>query len=93
MAFGLKDLLDALDRWGEWKSMRAAPAKLEALEKRVAELEEKLGNKWPPDVCRACGERGLRLRDVYGPDAKGMMREGWNCEKCKHHEVRVVRPK
>jgi len=37
--------------------MWAAPRNLEALKRRVAELEEKLGSKRPPDVCQACGER------------------------------------
>ena len=54
----------------EWGPIRGAPAKIEALEKRVAELEEKLGGKWPPEVCKFCGERQVRMRWSRPTDKK-----------------------
>jgi hypothetical protein len=39
MAWGLDDILKMLDRWGEWKRMREAPPRVDALENRIAELE------------------------------------------------------
>lgn len=88
----IDDIMKALDRWEEWRLMRSLPVEFARLERRVAELEEKLGGKWPADVCRFCGERGMRLTRVFGPDMKGNMRESWNCEKCRGHDERVRKP-
>jgi uncharacterized protein with PIN domain len=85
----LKDILAALDRWPLWKRMGEAPERVDALEKRVAELEEKLGGKWPADVCPACGERAMRQKHALGPDAKGMMQRTWACEACGHNDKRL----
>lgn len=63
------------------------------LERRIADLEEKLGGKWPADVCKKCGERAMRENNVIGPDAKGNMRHTWACSECGHHEDRLVKPK
>ena len=41
----------AFESWKQCQHMWAAPENLEALQRRVAELEEKLGSKRPPDVC------------------------------------------
>ncbi|WP_145700375.1 hypothetical protein [Azospirillum baldaniorum] len=38
---GLKDLLALLDHWPAWKRIVQAPDRIEELEKRLAELEEK----------------------------------------------------
>jgi hypothetical protein len=40
----LDDVLKALDRWSEWKKMREAPARIDALEARLSALE-----KAPPE--------------------------------------------
>ena len=57
----LEDILKALDRVEIWKEVQNTPQRVSALEKRIGALEEKLGGKWPADVCRYCGERGARL--------------------------------
>ena len=57
--------------------MREAPAKVDDLDRRVAELEQKLTGPWPPDVCRLCGERAARLD--YSGEEKGIVRERWEC--------------
>ena len=80
-----------LDRWRLWKAVRGTPDRLNALERRVAELEEKLGDTWPPDVCRACGERALRLYSTLGPNDEGHMMENWNCSECHARERRQVK--
>jgi ribosomal protein L40E len=93
MAWGLDDLLKMLDRWGEWKRMREAPARVDELQKRVEELEAKLGGKYPADVCRMCGARAARL---YGSriinHEGGVVAENWVCKECGAQDMRTVRP-
>lgn len=89
----LDDILKALDRIPAWKRLQELPSEVEALRHRVTELEQKLGGKWPADVCRYCGERSLRLSDTFGPNEKGNMQEHWDCSACKQTDIRLVKPK
>ena len=89
----LDDIMKTLDRWEEWRIIRSLPNRFAEMEAKIREMEQKLGDKWPPDICRHCGERGLRLSNTFGPDKNGNMRESWNCEKCKAHEERSIKPK
>jgi hypothetical protein len=57
----IEDMLNALDRIPGWKRLQQVPSEVDELNARVAALEEKLGGKWPADICRYCGERGARL--------------------------------
>ena len=61
------------------------------LEKRVAALEQALGGKAPPEVCRFCGERAVRLHRVQS-DEKGLVEENWKCVACSQIDVQVFRP-
>lgn len=89
----LEDMLKALDRIPAWKRLQDVPSEVDELKGRVAALEEKLGGKWPADVCRFCGERGLRLYHSFNtPDAKGYMREEWRCEICNKVDTRAYKP-
>ena len=83
----LDDVTKALDRWAEWGPMRAAPAKIEALEKRVAELEAKLAGPWPAEVCRFCGERAARLGHTTVD--KNVVKQRWDCKKCHGTEWKI----
>jgi len=87
----LEDMLKALDRVEWWKELRGVPTRIDALEKKVAELEEKLGGKWPADVCKFCGERAVRLETTWPPN-KGLIEQEWRCQKCGQYEHRSVRP-
>ncbi len=87
----LSDLLAVLDRWDLWQRVSASPDRLDDVEQRLADLEEKLGGKWPPDVCRFCGEREVRLNHVAGPGDHGTMREEWVCGACGEADKRLVK--
>ena len=89
----MDDMLKALDRWDEWRILRTLPTRVAELEAMVQDLNQKLNGKWPADVCRLCGERGLRLTDSRGPDSKGNTREFWVCEKCGGNDDRTVKPR
>jgi hypothetical protein len=86
----IEDILNALDRIPIWKRVQELPPEVDALKKRVADLEQKLGGKWPPDICKFCGARALRLSATLGPTDKGKIREHWHCEECSKTEVRLV---
>jgi len=86
----IEDMLNALDRIEWWRELRGAPTRIAALEKKVAELEEKLGSKWPPDVCKFCGERAVRLDRSY-PAREGLIDQIWRCKECGQYENRSVR--
>jgi hypothetical protein len=78
----LDDLLKALDRVPLWKRLGSVPSELDDLKQRVGAIEEKLGNKWPADVCKSCGERALRM---IKSTANG---ETWTCGACHNPEFR-----
>ena len=87
----LDNVLTILDKFPLWRRMKEAPDKLDTLEKRVAELEEKLGDTWPADVCKFCGARAARM--VWSvPHEKGLTRQDWKCGECEHTEVRTIKP-
>lgn len=84
------DILKTLDRIPVWKRLQIVPEEVDELRDRVAELEEKLGGKWPPDICKFCGARAARLTGILGPDAKGKLYQQWGCEECNRVERRPV---
>jgi ribosomal protein L40E len=88
----MEDMMKVLDRWDVWLEVKTVPSRVGELEATVKDLTEKLNGKWPADVCRSCGERGLRLKHKLGPVAQGNMREEWDCEKCGARDTRIVKP-
>lgn len=78
------DILAALERWDRWRVVNATPERVDAMERRVAELEAKLGDEWPADVCRACGKRALRLA------SSNRNVERWHCQECGESDQRPI---
>jgi hypothetical protein len=74
-----------------WKRLQELPSEFDELKARVNGLEGKLGAKWPPDVCRFCGERAVRLARSVGPDAKHHIQEYWECSECRKEDIRLVK--
>lgn len=85
----LEDVMKVFDRWDEGKRMRATPGRVDELERRVSGLEERFGGKWPPDVCKYCGERAARMSFSH-PNGKGKIQQDWTCSACNEVEVRVA---
>ena len=80
----LDNILGLLNKWPTWKHITEAPDKIDALERRVAELEAALEN-CPAKGCPFCGKRAFRL-DVV--DMQGQ-REVWKCGECgKSRDIR-----
>lgn len=86
----IDDIIKALDRIPIWKRLQDVPNEIDNLKLRISDLEEKLGGRWPPDVCRYCGARASRLTATLGPDDKGKMHEHWSCNECQKTEKRIV---
>jgi hypothetical protein len=83
-------VLDDVRKWLNdvplWKELGTIPDRTALLEKRVTELENKLGGKWPADVCRHCGERAARLG--YSRLEKTIEVSRWDCEICGESDFR-----
>lgn len=86
----IEDVRKALADVPLWKRLGVIPDEVDDLKRRVAELEAKLGGKWPPDVCRFCGERACRLSDS-GYAQNGVVEETWTCSACGQHDDRRYR--
>ena len=56
----LGEFLELLKRRDVWKRVEAAPDRIDALEKRVAELEVKL-QRAPGEACPKCGALAYRV--------------------------------
>ena len=66
-----------------WRDLQDTPKRITELEGRVAELEGKLGGKWPADVCKFCGMRAVRLNGSFGP-MDGYIQEQWSARLQEH---------
>lgn len=63
----LADILAILDRWDAWKVIKAGPKRIDALERRVASLEQAAAAGPTDERCRFCKTGELMLTDV-SPD-------------------------
>jgi hypothetical protein len=86
----IDDVLKVLDRIPIWKRLQEVPSEVDELKAKVAALEEKLGGKWPADVCRFCGERAARLGDSRWT-MKDMVKEDWDCAECGSTDSRYYK--
>jgi len=91
----LSEILALLDKWPEWKRVREAPARIDALEKRLAALEV-APKAAAGKQCLACGEpASRRTSSKKDPGPFGMMGakiETWTCGACGDtEEVHVDR--
>jgi hypothetical protein len=86
--FSLNDLLAVLDHWPIWKKIKSGPEKLEALEKRVAELENR-HSRCPGEACPRCGELSYRAVSSQPHPMMGQLGaivRKMKCEKCDFTE-------
>jgi hypothetical protein len=68
------DVQKLLENWPLWRRISELPAEVDRLHSRIDKLEQKLGGneKWPPDVCKFCGDRESRLSSSSrGPIQRG----------------------
>jgi predicted RNA-binding Zn-ribbon protein involved in translation (DUF1610 family) len=90
----LSEITDLLKRWDVWKRVEEAPNRIDALEKRIAELESRL-QRAPGEACPACGElefRAMSSQPSHGPFGShlGARDHTYKCQKCGFTDVRMV---
>jgi len=92
------DIVELLNRWDRWKRVNDSPERIDALEKRIAELEAKL-QRAPGEACPKCGVLELRTESLtpisHGPFAgagMGVMERHLKCGACGHSEVHQETP-
>jgi ribosomal protein S27AE len=86
----LAEITELLRRWDVWKRVEAAPERIDALEKKVANLERRLARA-PGAECPSCGALEFRTEKTTkaaGPlGAAGVKDRHLNCGKCGYSEV------
>jgi hypothetical protein len=56
----LTNIVELLQRWDFWRRLEATPDRVDALERRIAELELKL-KRAPGEACPKCGALEFRV--------------------------------
>lgn len=87
-----KDVNDLLEKIPVWRALVGLPDRVEALEKRIAELESRL-ERAPGDTCPACGALAMRLEREgrrMGSGSNGYRHDKWKCSECGHTTERKV---
>lgn len=70
------DILDVLKRWDRWRRIDETPERIDALEKRIAELEVKL-QRAPGEACPKCGALEFRTESTLpGSGFRGYLLAG-----------------
>jgi transposase-like protein len=86
------DIVELLRRWDVWRRVEQAPDRIDALEKRIAELESRL-QRAPGEACPSCGEFGFRIAKsqvARGPFADmGARNYHWKCQSCGYEDVKM----
>ena len=87
-----EDTLKALDRVEIWKQLQGTPQRISELEKRVAELEGKIGGKWPADVCKSSIVEREQCACIASsaPFKEEKCANVWKCGECNRMETRMV---
>ena len=88
----LGEVTELLRRWDVWKRVEDAPARIDELEKRVADLEAKL-KRAPGEACPKCEAlefRTARTEPIAGHLGRlGATYRHMECGACKHTERRT----
>lgn len=90
----LEDIMKTLERIPVWKRLATLPDEVEALNKRIAALEEKLapatGKRCP--VCDALSLKVISSSPHPEFGFAGVKQDKMRCGSCGHEETRERRP-
>jgi len=91
------DIVELLKRWDRWRRIDETPERVDALEKRIAELEAKL-QRAPGTACPKCGQLEFRTESTTpggGPLrglGMGIVDRNLKCGNCGYTETRHETP-
>ena len=87
----LEDVLSALERIPAWKRLQQLPARVEALESRISQLEAKLQPATGQE-CPSCGAMNFKLiKSTPAPEPWGRMgvrQDHLACSACSYTDIR-----
>jgi ribosomal protein S27AE len=92
------DIVALLKRWDRWRRIDETPERIDALEKRIADLEAKL-QRAPGKECPKCGAWDFRTESalpgggLMGGLGLGIIDRKMKCGACGHQETRRETPK
>ena len=89
----LAEINEFLRRWDKWKRVEEAPDRIDALERRIAELEEKL-KRAPGEACPSCGALDFRTIESADDSLFGMLggkRKKLKCGSCGFEDERLTK--
>jgi hypothetical protein len=90
------ELVELLKRWDVWKRVEETPDRVDALEKRIAELESKL-QRAPGEACPRCGALAYRvLSSTPHPTMGGIlgtMVHNMKCDECGFTDQKIPKRK
>jgi hypothetical protein len=90
----LSEITELLKRWDVWKRVEEAPGRIDALEKRIAELEAKL-QRAPGEACPRCGALEYRAeKSVPHPQfgEMGTRVHHMKCGECDFADEKMIIP-
>jgi hypothetical protein len=88
-AIGWK-LTKSIRDWGSAAWRRGK--QIATLEERITKLEALLNGPHPPDVCKACGQRGVRQYKTEVSGTGNHIVQHWRCALCAYEEIRLGYP-
>ena len=91
----LEDVIKALERIPTWKRLQTAPERIDALDKRLSELEARM-QPATGDRCPSCKAMAYKLiRSGPAPDPWGSMgvrEDHYGCIQCGYTDSRQRNP-
>lgn len=90
----VSDILKLLETWPAWARLKAAPDRVDALEKRVAALEAALAQRPARDACPKCGGAlaidGDKPHPMFG--VMGVRVRSLRCAACGFATEKELKP-
>lgn len=92
------DIVELLKRWDRWRRIDETPERIDALDRRIAELETKL-QRAPGLACPSCGAWEFRTESagagggMLGGLGMGIVNRTLKCKECGYTEARHETPK
>lgn len=88
----LDNILSLLAKWDPWKRIQETPDRVDALERRVRELESKL-RRAPGEACPSCGALEFRVAETKADPNFGVLggrRHLMRCGECDFEDERMA---